>query len=69
MKKARASWLGKNVVVFERKTGTLSDKVLKTFVAGSKNMPENMARWAAMNNIDIVNLRRDKKTGRLMIWL
>lgn len=68
-KKAKASWMGKHVVVFEHKTGTFKDKVLKSFIAGSKNMPERMATWAAKNNVDIINLRRDKKSGKLKVWL
>lgn len=68
-KKAKASWMGARVVVFEDKTGTLEDRVLKTFVAGSKNMPENMARWAAQHNVDIKNLKRDPRTGRLKVYL
>lgn len=69
LKKAKASWMGSHVVVFEHKTGTFKDKVLKSFVAGSKDMPERMARWAARNNITIINLKRDKRTGKLKVWL
>jgi hypothetical protein len=69
LKKAKASWMGSRVVVFEHKTGTFSDKVLTSFKAGSRNMPENMARWATKNNVEIVNLRRDKRTGKLKVWL
>ena len=72
MKKAHASWMGANVVVFATRKGrphTLDDKALKSFVAGSRNMPENMARWAAKNGYDITNLRRDKRTGTLKVWL
>ena len=63
--KAKANWMGRNVVVF--KAGT--DKILKTFVAGSRNMPENMAIWAAKNNVEITNLYRDKRNGKLKVWL
>lgn len=72
LKKAKASWMGSRVVVFAYKAGrpgTLKDKVLKTFKVGSRNMPENMARWAAKNNVDIINLKRDSRTGKLKVWL
>ena len=72
MKKAYVSWMGANVVVFATKRGkpkSSDDRVIKVFKAGSRNMPENMAKWAAINGYDITNLRRDKKTGALKVWL
>ena len=72
MKQAKALWMGANVVVFDWTPGKrreLGDKVLKAFKAGSRNMPENMARWAAKNNVNIVNLYRNKRTGTLKVWL
>jgi hypothetical protein len=68
-KKAKAHMMGKYVRVFEIHKGCAGDKVLKQFVAGSRGMPENMARWAAKNNIEVINLRRDKRDGRLRVWL
>ena len=72
LKKAKAWWMGGAVRVFAVKKGTTTidqDKFLKGFKAGSKGMCENMARWAAKNNIEIVNLKRDKKTGKLKVFL
>lgn len=68
--KAKAWWLGARVVVARIKGDPLSGKgVLKSFVAGSRNMTENMARWAAKNNVDIINLKRDKRSGALKVML
>ena len=71
-KRAKAWWMGQTVRVFAVKPGTNTidqDKFLKGFKAGSKGMCENMARWAAKNNITIINLRRDRKTGKLKVML
>jgi hypothetical protein len=70
-KKGKACWLGQNVRVYEYnpRLKRITDKVLKSFVAGSKGMCENMARWAARNNVEVINLRRDKKSGRLKVML
>lgn len=70
LKKAKAHWMGAVVRVFPVEKGRMNqDKVLKGFKAGSRNMPEAMARWAARNGYDIINLRRDRRTGTLKVWL
>lgn len=71
-RRVKAWWMGGTVRVYAVRPGTNildQGKFLKGFKAGSRNMTENMARWAAKNNLDIINLRRDRRTGKLKVML
>lgn len=67
-RKLKANWMGANVVLFSA-SDKFADKPIKAFKAGSKGMCENMARWAAKNNSEIINLKRDPRSGTLKVYL